>query len=168
MNLVDRVMLWGSALLVGGSGTWLGVMKYLMTTDDPYAVINHPWQPMMLKIHIVSAPLMVFAVGIVFAEHIWKPWRAGLARGRWSGVWTLSTLVPMVFSGYLIQSVTHDSWLNSMIVVHLITGFAYLLGFFGHQIAINVSAWRKQRAQRRIAILAAAATGENSDDSRAA
>jgi len=149
MNLLERGLLWGSALLVGGSGTCLCVIKYLMTADDPYAVIHHPWQPLMLKLHIVSAPLLVFAVGLVFAEHIWKQWHAGRARGRWSGLWTLGTLVPMVFSGYLIQSVTHDGWLDSMIVVHLVTGFAYMLGFFAHQIAIN--AFVRRRLGRRLA-----------------
>jgi len=120
-------------------------MKYLMTGDDPYAVINHPLQPLILKIHIVTAPLLVFAIGAVFIGHIWEQWRAGLRRGRISGLATLLTFAPMVFSGYLIQSVTHESWLSAMVVVHLVTGGAFLLGFLAHQVALALRARRGRR-----------------------
>ena len=145
MNLFERILLWGSSLLVGVSGILYALMKYLMTTDSPYAVVNHPLQSLVLKIHIVSAPLLVFAIGVVFMRHIWDQWRSGLPRGRVSGLWTLLTLVPMAFSGYLIQSVTHDGWLLALIVVHVVTGGAYLVGFIAHQVAINLWLWRKRR-----------------------
>ena len=145
MNWFERILLSGSSLLVGISGVVLGVMKYLMTAADPYAIVHHPLQPLMLKIHIVSAPLLVFAVGIVFVKHIWEQWRAGLMRGRISGLWTLLNFVPMVFSGYLIQSVTHGGWLFAMVVVHLVTGTAFLIGFVAHQAAIWLWVWTRKR-----------------------
>jgi len=144
MSLFERTMLWGSSLLVGISGIVYAVMKYLMSTDDPYAVINHPLQPLTLKIHIVTAPLLVFAIGAVFVRHIWEQWRAGYRRGRISGLATLLTFVPMVFSGYLIQSVTHQGWLTAMVVTHLVTGGAFLLGFLAHQ---TVLALRTRRGR---------------------
>jgi len=144
----ERAMLWGSSLLVGVSGIVIAVMKYAMTSEDPYAIVNHPLQPVMLKVHIVSAPLLVFAIGIVFVKHIWEQWRSGLVRGRLSGSWTLWTFGPMVFSGYLIQALTHRGWLLAMVVVHLVTGGAFLVGFMGHQLAIWL--WMKSRGKRRI------------------
>ena len=156
MNGFERFMLWGSSILVGISGVILGLMKYLMTVADPYAVVNHPLQPLMLKIHIVSAPLLVFAIGIVFVNHIWEQWRAGLVRGRISGLWTLLTFVPMVFSGYLIQAVTHEGWLLAMVVVHVIAGITFLIGFFAHQAAIWV--FVRSRKRRKVAARSTAAT----------
>jgi hypothetical protein len=138
-------MLWGSSILVGATGIVLGIMKYFMAAADPYAVVNHPLQPLMLKVHIVSAPLLVFAIGIVFVNHIWKQWRAGLVRGRVSGLWTLLTFAPMVFSGYLIQSVTHEGWLLAMVTVHLVSAIAFLLGFVAHQAALWVFVWKRKR-----------------------
>jgi hypothetical protein len=148
MSFFERAMLWGSSLLVGVSGVVYAAMKYLMSSDDPYAVINHPLQPLILKIHIVTAPLLVFAIGAVFVRHIWEQWRAGLRRGRISGLATLLTFAPMVLSGYLIQSVTHESWLTAMVVVHLVTGGAFLLGLVVHQIALAVRARRGRHGTR--------------------
>lgn len=139
MSFFERVMLWGSSLLVGISGVIYAAMKYLMASNDPYAVINHPLQPLILKIHIVTAPLLVFAIGAVFVRHIWEQWRAGRQRGRLSGLATMLTFAPMVFSGYLIQSVTHESWLSAMIATHLVTGIAFLLGFLAHRSARSLS-----------------------------
>ena len=144
MSFFERVMLWGASLLVGISGVIYAAMKYLMTGNDPYAVINHPLQPLVLKLHIVTARLLVFAVGAVFVRHIWEQWRAGRRRGRLSGLATLLTFAPMVFSGYLIQSVTHESWLSAMIATHLVTGAAFLLGFLVHRAVLAVRAVRNR------------------------
>ena len=145
MNGFERFMLWGSSILVGATGIVLGVMKYFMAAADPYAVVNHPLQPVMLKIHIVSAPLLVFAIGIVFVNHIWEQWRSGLVRGRISGLWTLLTFAPMVFSGYLIQSVTHEGWLLAMVTVHLVSATAFLIGIVAHQVILVVFVRNRKR-----------------------
>ena len=136
MNLFERVMLWGSTAAIALSGVVYAVMKYFMSTDDPYAVVNHPLQPLVLKIHIVAAPLFVFAVGAVFVRHIWKQWRSGVAQGRSSGLWLMLTIFPMVLSGYLIQTVTTESLLFWLVAIHLITGTIYIAGYAIHQVVI--------------------------------
>ncbi len=151
MNALERALLWGAAILVGSSGVILGIMKDLMDAPDPYAVVHHPLQPLFLKIHIVTAPLLVFAIGVVFTRHIWAQWRRGLRPGRRSGLWTLATVVPMVFSGYLIQTVTHEGWLLVFVVVHVTTGLAYLGGLAAHQLAVWV--WERRRGRRDAVVL---------------
>ena len=47
---------------------------------------------------------MVFAAGMVWHRHAWSYWRGGVERRRRSGGSLLFTLVPMVVSGYLIQT----------------------------------------------------------------
>jgi hypothetical protein len=144
----EKVLLWGSTLVVGITGLVYAWMKYVLVPVDPYSAIHHPLQPLLLKIHLVAAPFLVFAVGLVFMQHIWGQFRAGLKRGRRSGVGTLFTLAPMVISGYLIQTVTSESWLFWLAMVHLITGSLFVVGFTSHQVAM----WMRQtRARRRAA-----------------
>ena len=138
MNLFERIALWGSTLLVGGSGIIYGVMKYLMTTDDPYAVVHHPWQPFLLKMHVVTAPLLIFAFGLVFTKHIWKQQRSKRPQGRISGFANFLTWIPMVVSGYLIQSVSQETWLWWIVAIHLIAGGSYLGGMAAHRIVIGL------------------------------
>ena len=52
-------------------------MKYFMKSDDPFAVVNHPWQPHMMTAHVLLGPVAVFAIGWVFGNHIWPAYRGG-------------------------------------------------------------------------------------------
>ncbi len=47
-------------------------MKYLLSTDDPFSVVNHPWQSSMLSLHVVVAPALILVFGIVLRSHILK------------------------------------------------------------------------------------------------
>jgi hypothetical protein len=146
VTLAEKVLLWSSTLVVGVSGFVYAWMKYLLTPTDPYSAVHHPWQPLVLKVHLVAAPVLVFAVGLVFMQHVWRQFRSDLKRGRRSGTGTLLTLVPMVLSGTLIQTVTDESWLWWLAAIHLGTGTLFVLGFAAHQ----VSMWARQaRARRR-------------------
>lgn len=132
MKPFERWSLWVTTLLTGVSGIAYFWVKYFMEPAGPWAVINHPVQPWLLKIHIVSAPLMVFAVGLVALGHIWRHFRAGVLWGRRSGLTAMLSLAPMVLTGYLIQAVTHEGWLAALAWSHIGFGFLYLLGFVLH------------------------------------
>jgi hypothetical protein len=129
----ERWILIGSAVLTGASGVIYAWMKYLLTSDDPYAVVHHPLQPLVLKIHIVAAPLLIFAVGLIFTQHVVKHWRSRRPSGKISGLAIGLTAAPMILSGYLIQTVTGEILLNWLIGTHLITGTLYLIGFAVHR-----------------------------------
>lgn len=132
MNAFQRWLLWGSSLVTGGTGLAYWWMKHRMTPVDAWAVINHPLQPWMLKAHILAAPLMVFAVGLIAGEHVWRHWRGGVRAGRRSGLMAMWVFVPMVATGYLIQAVTHVGLLEALGWAHLVTGAAYLVGLAAH------------------------------------
>ena len=133
MTRFERILLIGSSVLTALTGTLYGVMKYLLVSSDPFAVINHPWQPLLLKLHIVTAPVMVFAVGMVFRRHVIDRWRSGSARGRRSGVIITGLFSPMVVTGYLIQVVTGSALLEGLVWSHLITAAAFLAGLGMHR-----------------------------------
>jgi hypothetical protein len=142
----ERIFLHLSTILVGGTGLVYAWMIYLVRPSDPYAVVNHPLQPQVLHLHILFAPLVVFAAGVVWRRHIWSHWRRGVRRGRRSGASMVLTLVPMVVSGYLIQTAVEDTWRRTWVVVHLVTSGLWLLGYLAHQIP-NVLDWWRKRAR---------------------
>ena len=132
MSTFQRWLVWSSSLLTGLTGLAYWWMKNMLEPVDPWAAINHPWQPWALKAHILVAPLMVFAVGLIAGGHVWRHYRQGVQAGRRSGLAAMWVFVPMVLTGYLIQAVTHVGWLQALAWVHLATGVIYVLGLAAH------------------------------------
>ncbi|HEX4823622.1 MAG TPA: hypothetical protein VFV19_04890 [Candidatus Polarisedimenticolaceae bacterium] len=133
MTAFEKWTLWASSIVVGITGIVYGVLKYFMRSDDPYAVTHHPLEPWVLKAHVLAAPVLVFAVGAVYTRHIVRNWRTGRVLGRRSGIATIVVVLPMIASGYLIQTVTAASWLFWIAMLHIAAGLVYLATFAGHQ-----------------------------------
>ena len=57
-------------LAVCGTGLVYAWMRYLVEPVDEWAVVNHPWQPHMQHLHVLLAPLLVFAVGLIWSAHV--------------------------------------------------------------------------------------------------
>lgn len=146
MTRAERILLHVSTILVGGTGLVYAWMLYFVRPSDPYAVVNHPLQPQALHLHILLAPLVVFAAGVVWRRHIWAHWRRRVRRGRRSGASMMLTMIPMVTSGYLIQTAVEESWRAAWVTVHLVASGLWLLGYLAHQVPA-VLAWRRQRAR---------------------
>ena len=137
MTLFQKWFLWTTSIVTGASGLALWWMDSFMEPVSDWAVINHPLQPWMLKAHVLAAPLLVFAVGLIGAGHVWKHFRRRVRRARPSGLLTMWMLAPMVLSGYLIQVVTVPPALTALAWVHIGTGLAYLVGLAGHRVALR-------------------------------
>jgi len=132
------------------TGIGLFVTKYLMQTDDPWAVINHPLEPWFLKAHILVAPTLVFALGMIAAHHVWPYLKTGLRSGLRSGIVTSLVTVPMVLSGHLIQIITVPDWLKGIAIIHIATAFLFTTAFVGHRLRVR---WRR-RGERLQAVRA--------------
>jgi hypothetical protein len=135
---VSRFELWLihlSTVLVGGTGLVYAWMIWFLESADPYAVVNHPWQPAVQHLHVWSAPFLVFAAGLIWRAHVWEHWRRGVRARRSSGVSLVLTLVPMVVSGYLIQTAVSGSWRTAWVVVHVTTSVLWLAGYLVHQLS---------------------------------
>ena len=132
MRPIKEWLLIGTSGLTGITGVVYWWMQHMMVPVDEWAVINHPLQPWILKSHILVAPLLVFALGLVSAEHFWKRLQKSDRFAHRSGLTTMWVVGPMVFSGYLIQAVTHAGWLAALVWAHLGTGAVYLGGLGIH------------------------------------
>ena len=137
-----------ATLLVGGTGLVYAWMRYLVRPADPFAVVNHPLQPLVQHLHILLAPLLVFAAGMMWHQHAWEYWRRGVERRRRSGGSMIFTLVPMVVSGYLIQTAVADDWRRIWVIVHLAASGLWLLGYLAHQVLALRSYLRLASDQR--------------------
>lgn len=132
MNRFEKWWVLSTSALTAATGIIYLWMKYFMASTDPWAVINHPLQPAVLKAHILFAPLLVFAVGSISVRHVWKHFRTGVVAGRRSGLTTALSLAPMILTGYLIQAITAEGWLTAMAISHIGTGMLYTAGLAVH------------------------------------
>jgi hypothetical protein len=119
--------------LVVLTGIVYGAMRYLMTPTDEWAVVNHPWQPQVQHLHVLAAPLLVFAVGLIWSRHIETRMRNG-REGRGTGLGLLVAFVPMAASGYLLQVAVEPGWRAAWIGLHVASSLLWIATFSLHQL----------------------------------
>ncbi len=120
-------------LLVGGTGILYACFLWLVEPEDAYAVVNHPWQPAVQHLHVLFAPLLVFSAGVVWRGHVLPRLRtAGRPRSPGSGIALLGTLLPMVASGYLLQTAVDPDWRQAWSLIHLATSLLWLAAWLVH------------------------------------
>ena len=123
-----------STFLVTVSGVAYLWMKYFMETNDPFAVVNHPWQPAMLSLHVLVAPVLVFVVGLMVQSHIQKKLRSGTNSNRSSGLASMVTLPVMIASGYMLQVVTAPLLASITLGLHLVSSSIFVITYLTHQV----------------------------------
>lgn len=141
---MSRWQAWSShiiTVLLGGSGIAYFVMKYLTTTDDPFAVVNHPLQPLMLDLHLIAAPPIIFLFGLMFESHIQKKLQSAGKTNRRSGIAAAVTFGAMTLSGYALQVFAAETLIMVAWVIHLASSSIFVLSYAIHQ-AVNFRLWR--------------------------
>ena len=134
MNRVTAWSLHTSTLLVGGTGIVYAWMRYFTAPADEFAIVGHPWQPHVQHLHLWTAPLLVFGIGLIWRDHIWRHYSRGVRDRRRSGLSLLLGCAPMIVSGYLIQTAVGDVWRQAWIALHLVASGLFLLGYSVHMI----------------------------------
>jgi hypothetical protein len=138
--------------LITLSGVGYFAMKYLMTTDDPFAVVNHPLQPLMLHAHVLVAPAFLVMFGVIWNSHI--TWKIGQpVPNRWSGLVSLVTLGVMTVSGYLLQVVTSEAGQRLNLVAHLASGVIFAIAYMTHLVVAG-RLWVRHRASAKDTVTA--------------
>lgn len=114
------------------TGIVFAVMKYLLESNDEFAVVNHPWQPFMLSAHVVVAPIALFILGWTFSNHMLPKHRFGDDTGRRSGTSAMWLIVPMTLSGYLLQVSVEETLRQAMAVGHWISSGLFVVAYVVH------------------------------------
>lgn len=122
----------GSNALVVGTGLIYAWMRYFCEPTDPFSVVNHPLQPQFQHLHILTAPLLVLMVGVFWHAHAMWRWQSDTQEGRRSGLTAWVATVPMIASGYLIQTAVSPLWQTTWIAVHLTTSAIWIVGSIVH------------------------------------
>ena len=120
--------------LVSVTGIVYGWMRYFAKPADEFALVNHPWQGDVQALHILFAPLIVFACGLVWRDHVWGRFRSGYPGRRKGGLTLMAIFFPMVASGYLLQTTTNESLMNVWIGVHVSTSVLWIVVYLAHQL----------------------------------
>lgn len=137
MTPFEKWSVWITTALTTASGIGYFWTKYLLNTADPWAAVNHPLEPWFLKLHVIAAPLLVFAVGAITLRHVWRHFRSGIRWGRRSGIITAAVVGPMVLTGYLIQVITGEGWLRALAIAHIAFGLGYVCVLLLHQMLVG-------------------------------
>jgi len=119
-------------LAVCGTGLVYAWMRYLVEPVDEWAVVNHPWQPATQHLHVLVAPLLVFAVGLIWSAHILGKLKNGRTN-RASGIGLMALFLPMAASGYLLQVAVDPGWRMTWVWVHMVSSLLWVLSFVVHQ-----------------------------------
>ncbi len=122
----------GSLALIALSGVVYGAMKYVLAGRDPDSPLGHPWQPDVLKVHLLAAPFVVFAIGMLFRSHALIRLRRGEREGRRSGLTLLSLAAPLILSGYVLQALTGEAARTWTGYSHTAAGIVLAVGYAVH------------------------------------
>lgn len=151
MKLFD---VWGFtvlAVVVAVTGFAYLYMNEFMTTDDPFALVNHPWQGPILVLHIVAAPVFIAFFGMLLSIHILPKLRGRLDVNRRTGQIGLWTFVPMALSAYLHQVSTSPLWIEVWWWVHIVSACAFVAGYAYHfAVGYRIGRFRRKLRRKRL------------------
>jgi hypothetical protein len=124
-----------AALGVGASGLVYGWMRYLCEPADELALVNHPLEPSVQHLHVLLAPLLVFAVGLVWREHVWKRVRTLHAARRPTGLVLFALFFPMTFSGVWVQVAEGELARALAVWTHALSGTLWCAAYGLHLVS---------------------------------
>ena len=132
-----------STLVVAVTGLIYAWFRYFYVPPEPdpddleamFAATAHPLEPMIQWLHILWAPALVFAVGIIWNAHVWRRIASGFPLRRRTGILLAATFAPMVVSGYALQTSVDELWREIWIWTHVVTSVAFTLGYAWHQVS---------------------------------
>jgi hypothetical protein len=123
-------------LLVTGTGLVYGVLKYFMILEGEYGPEPHAAQADWQHLHVLTAPFLALMLGAFWKAHASHLLKKKFKEGRRTGIGMMWFIVPMVFSGYLIQVAMSDVWRTVFVWMHLaVSGLwiaAYALHWWSH------------------------------------
>ena len=130
------------SLAVAASGFVYFWMKYLLVSDDPFAVVNHPWEAATLHLHVLASPPFILIFGVLLSSHIVKKLRTFRTPNRRTGLASFATFGVMIATGYLLQVATADAWLRALVILHVASGVVFTLTY-GIHLAVSLKLVRR-------------------------
>lgn len=149
---MSRLERWGlhvAALLTAATGAADGGLRWFGQRMGEFGPEPHPWLGLAQHLHVLAAPLLVFALGVMVRGHLWARLRGGSGSGRRTGLTLTGLLVPMVFSGYGVQVAVDPAWRTALSWAHGASAGLFLLAYAGHLLRAFL-AFRKVPGARQL------------------
>ena len=147
MTALDRALVHGSTAAVGVTGLAYFAFKHFMAGDDPFSAVNHPLQPWALKAHVLAAPILVFAIGLIFRDHVLaKARNGGTRRVKRSGLALGIAVLPATATGYLLPVLASGGSRDAVAWAHVGFGTALLALHLGHLLVVPAARGSKNGA----------------------
>jgi hypothetical protein len=140
-----------TALVVAVTGFAYFWMKYLIQNDDPFAVLNHPWESAMLNVHLLASPPFILIFGIILNSHILRKLGASKMPNRKTGIVSFATFAAMACSGYLLQVTMSETLMRALVIVHVGTGAVFTVTYAAHLVISTRLVRRARPAIREVA-----------------
>lgn len=112
-----------------GGGSVYAWTKYSGFREGEIGSVANTWAH---DFHLLSVPLLVFGVGLLWTSHAFTQIRQAERSGRRSGIALLATFIPMVLSGYVLQVVIEDEWRTLWVAAHLVFSGLWTVGYLAH------------------------------------
>ncbi len=141
MTRLEKWSLHLAALLTAATGLSYGWLRYFGQVQGDFGPEPHRLQSLMQHLHVLAAPLLLFALGMIVRGHLWPKLRGGRPEGRRTGLFLGLVLAPMVLSAYGLQVATEPAWRNGLAWVHGVTSLLFLLAYLAHLLLT----WRLRR-----------------------
>lgn len=135
-----------SWLLIAVTGVVYAWMRYLCEPDDPMALANHPLEPSILAAHVLTAPLFVFALGLLWRSHILVKLRSRQSNRKVTGYTLLLLAIACTASGYLLQVSTAEMLRAIWMWSHACSGLALAVVYILHQLAPHATPLKKRES----------------------
>jgi MFS family permease len=139
---LERWSLHLGTLLTGLTGLYYGWLRYYGRVQGEFGIEPHPLQGLVQHLHVLAAPLLLFALGMTVRGHLATKLRAGTREGRRTGLGLGFLILPMVAAGYLVQVATAPAWRLAFAWVHGVASLLFLVAYLVH----GVRSWLKPRA----------------------
>ena len=132
MKRSDKLVTHLSVACVGCTGVVYGVLRYFGSAEDEFGPVQHPLVPTLQWLHVVTAPLFVFALGLIWRCHVVQKLRSGAPQRRRTGLLLLSQALPMTVTGYLLQVSVDEGWRELWVWAHVGTSSLFCAAFAAH------------------------------------
>lgn len=143
MRAIERWSLHLGALLTGLSGLVYGWMRYYGSVRGEFGLEPHPLQGLVQHLHVLAAPVLLFALGMMVRGHLFTKLKTGTREGRRTGMILGFLILPMVAAGYLVQVAASPAWRLVFAWVHGVASLLFLITYAGH----GLRAWMKPQAE---------------------
>jgi hypothetical protein len=121
-----------AVLAVGGTGLVYAWMRYLCEPEDELALVHHPLEPAFQHAHLWSAPLLVFALGLVWSSHVWPRVCSSFPKRRRTGLLLFALAGPMILSGVWVQLAERELPRELASHGHTASGLLFGLAYLVH------------------------------------